>query len=165
MRDKLRRSGVSAAALLVLGGCGGDGDGGQGGTAGSGGLGGSGGASGCDSAEMCDDDNECTVDVCTDEGVCENDPAADETTCDLGICVTGLCEPVEAAFACTEAGIREAVALGGGPFGFSCDGAETVTTEADILITDDVILDGLGRMTIDGSDAHRLFSVADGATV
>lgn len=165
MRDRLRWIGVSAAALLVLGGCGGDGEGGQGGTAGSGGLGGSGGAPGCDSAEMCSDGDECTEDICTDEGVCENPPVADDTPCELGVCVTGLCEPVEAVFPCTEAGIRDAISLGGGPYGFSCDGAQTVTTEADILITDDVVLDGLGRMTIDGNDAHRLFTIAEGATV
>jgi hypothetical protein len=157
--------GVGVAALLALGGCGGDGDGGQGGSGGAGGIGGGGGAPECDSAEMCDDDNECTVNVCTDDGVCENDPVADETTCATGICVTGTCEPVEAAFPCTEAGIREAVSLGGGPYGFSCDGEQTVATEADILISDDVVLDGLGRMTLDGNDEHRLFSIADGATV
>jgi len=165
MGDKLRWMGVGLAALLALGGCGGDGDGGQGGSGGPGGNGGGGGAPGCDSAAMCDDDNECTVDVCTDDGVCENDPVADETTCATGICVTGTCEPVEAAFPCTEAGIREAVSLGGGPYGFSCDGEQTVATEADILISDDVVLDGLGRMTVDGNDEHRLFSIANGATV
>ena len=45
---------------------------------------------------------------------------------------------------CTESGIRGAIAEGGGPFTFACDGPTTVATEAEIVIDNDVILDGCG---------------------
>ena len=168
MRERLCLIRVGTAALLVLGGCSGEGVPGAGGTGGSGGIGGGGGGGGappCDSAEMCEDDNDCTVDVCTVEGVCENTPVADETPCELGVCVVGLCEPVESVFPCSEQGIRDAVSLGGGPYGFSCEGPQTITTDAEIMITNDVILDGSGTLTVDGNDEHRLFSVTDGTAV
>ena len=66
---------------------------------------------------------------------------------------------------CTEAGIRAAITEGGGPFTFACDGPTTVVTEAEIVIDNDVILDGLGWLTLDGNDEHRVFLVAEGATV
>ncbi|MBW2214789.1 MAG: hypothetical protein JRF48_10240, partial [Deltaproteobacteria bacterium] len=50
-------------------------------------------------------------------------------------CVDNVCP-------CTEAGIRAAIAEGGGPFTFECDGPTTVVTEAEIAIDNDVILDG-----------------------
>jgi hypothetical protein len=68
-------------------------------------------------------------------------------------------------FPCTEQGIRDAVALGGGPYGFACDGPQTIVTEAEIMITNDVVLDGLGRLTADGNREHRLFSVTNSTTV
>jgi hypothetical protein len=65
---------------------------------------------------------------------------------------------------CTEAGIRAAIAEGGGPFTFACDGPTTVVTEAEIVIDNDVTLDGEGNLTVDGNDDHRVFSVAEGVT-
>jgi hypothetical protein len=67
-------------------------------------------------------------------------------------------------FACTEQGIRDAIAEGGGPHTFDCDGPQTVMTEAEIIIDNDVILDGEGNLTVDGDDDHRVFSVAEGVT-
>ncbi|MGB8222483.1 MAG: hypothetical protein WCF10_07840 [Polyangiales bacterium] len=61
--------------------------------------------------------------------------------------------------ACTEAGIRAAIAEGGGPYTFDCDGPTTVVTEAEIRIDNKVILDGEGRLTMDGNLAHRVLSV------
>ena len=52
-------------------------------------------------------------------------------------------------FPCTEQGIRDAIALGGGPHTFDCDGPTTLTPEAGIVIDNDVILDGEG-LAIDG---------------
>jgi hypothetical protein len=72
-------------------------------------------------------------------------------------CVDNVCP-------CTEVGIRAAVAEGGGPFTFSCDGPTTVVTEAEIVIDNDVILDGEGNLTVDGNESHRLFSVPEGVT-
>ena len=65
---------------------------------------------------------------------------------------------------CTEAGIRAAIAKGGGPVLFDCDGPTTVVTQDEIVINNDVKLDGEGNLTVDGGEAHRLFSVAQGVT-
>lgn len=149
-------------------GCGSDGEvngsGGVGGVGGDGGTGGPGGAPECASNEACDDDNECTEDICASDGTCDNSAVADGAPCADGSCVVGACEPVESVFPCTEAGIRDAIAAGGGPNGFSCDGPQTVVIEAEISVDNDVILDGLDRLTVDGDGANRVFSVSDGTT-
>jgi hypothetical protein len=75
-------------------------------------------------------------------------------------CFDGLC----AAFPCTEQGIRDAIAEGGGPHFFACNGPTTVVTEAEIVIDNDVILDGEGNLTVHGNGNHRVFSVAQGIT-
>jgi hypothetical protein len=62
--------------------------------------------------------------------------------------------------ACTEAGIRAAIAEGGGPFTFNCDGPTTVVTDAEIVIDNHVILDGGGTLTVDGNQSHRVFQVS-----
>jgi hypothetical protein len=74
-------------------------------------------------------------------------------------------------FPCTEQGIRDAIAEGGGPHTFDCDGPQTVVTEAEIVIDNDVILDGEGKLTVDGGgehadslDNHRVFFVTEGVT-
>jgi hypothetical protein len=68
------------------------------------------------------------------------------------------------AFPCTEQGILDAIAEGGGPHTFACVGPTTVTTEAEIVIDNDVILDGEGNLTVDGDGAHTVFSVTEGTT-
>ena len=68
------------------------------------------------------------------------------------------------AFACTEQGIRDAIAEGGGPHFFDCDGPTTVVTAAEIIIDNNVILDGEGNLTVDGDEDHRVFSVSEGVT-
>jgi hypothetical protein len=60
---------------------------------------------------------------------------------------------------CTEQGIRDAIAVGGGPHTFICDGPTVVTTEATIDVENDVILDGEGNLIVDGGDDHRVFSL------
>ncbi|MBW2380309.1 MAG: hypothetical protein JRG70_12295, partial [Deltaproteobacteria bacterium] len=82
-------------------------------------------------------------------------------------------------FPCTEQGIREAIARGEGPIYFDCDGPTTVATEAEIVINNDVILDGEGNLIVDGGSAaplapsevapkvngaHRVFSIPEGVT-
>ncbi len=154
--------------LVLAAACSGNDSDGAGGAGGAGGMGGQGGAGGaepdCTSNEDCDDEQECTADVCTPEGVCESTTSEDETECSLGLCVSGVCEPVESAFPCTEEGIRQAVTAGGGPYGFLCDGAQTVTTAAEIVIDTDVILDGLGILTVDADGQHRPLSVLENVT-
>ena len=67
-------------------------------------------------------------------------------------------------FPCTEQGIRDAIAEGGGPHTFACVGPTTVVTQAEIVIDNDVILDGEGNLTVDGNGDHRVFSIGEGAT-
>lgn len=67
-------------------------------------------------------------------------------------------------FPCTEQGMRDAIAEGGGPHGFSCDGPTTVVSKARIVIDKDVILDGLRELTVDGDAKHLVFSVREGVT-
>jgi hypothetical protein len=70
----------------------------------------------------------------------------------------------EQVFPCSEQGIRDAIVEGGGPHTFACDGPQTVVTEGEIVIDNDVILDGEGNLTIDGNDNHRVLSVPEGVT-
>ena len=56
--------------------------------------------------------------------------------------------------------IRSAVAAGGGPYTFNCDGLQTVVTTAEIVIKRDVALDGEDKLTIDGNDSHRVLRIA-----
>jgi hypothetical protein len=161
---------ICVLALGIMGCSETSGTGGSGGSAGDGGAGG--GMPECRSPGDCDDDNECTDDTCL-AGVCEfmpvpdptgpekpGDPPGDGTTCGYyaGTCEAGSCV---GTFACTEAGIREAIAAGAGPHGFDCAGPTTVVTTDTILIDNDVILDGEGNLTVDGKDDHRVFLVQD----
>lgn len=120
-----------------------------------GGTGGSGEPVQCLGPEDCDDGNECTVAQCTDE-VCSSTPAADGMACTDGECRQGTCTPV---FPCTEQGVRDAIAEGGGPHLFGCDGPTTVligSDGSDLTITNDVILDGEGRLTLKNNRAAEV---------
>jgi len=149
------------------------GDGGSGGSAGAGGIGGDGGSAGssgsggapeCEGDGDCNDHNPCTQDWCSPEdGSCGYTDLADGKECAEGLCAAGQCEPIASLFPCTEQGIRDAIAAGGGPHGFLCDAP--VVTEKTIVINNNVILDGLGTLTVDGNDSHRVFSVLSGPTV
>jgi hypothetical protein len=115
----------------------------------------------CTVPRHCTDDEECTDDYCTVANMCVNAPKADGEPCSQGACLGGVCGTV---FPCTEQGIRDAIAAGGGPYTFACDGPTTVTTQAEITIDNDVILDGEGNLTVDGNDDHRVLSVVPGVT-
>jgi hypothetical protein len=69
---------------------------------------------------------------------------------------------VGGVFACTEQGIRDAITVGGGPHTFDCD--DPVVTESEIIIHNDVILDGQGNLTVDGNEDHPVLFVAEGVT-
>ena len=124
----------------------------------------------CADAELCEqvdcsDGDVCTDDVCDPaDGSCDNPIVDDGTPCDEGLCIDGKCEPFGTVFPCTEQGIRTAIATGGGPYAFSCDGLTTVKTSAEIVVDNDVILDGEGKLKLDGNQAHRVLSVAAGTT-
>jgi hypothetical protein len=69
------------------------------------------------------------------------------------------------AWPCTEQGIRDAIAFGGGPHTFACDGPTVVTTQAAIDIDNDVILDGEGALIVDGDLSHQVFRIGRLAVV
>ncbi len=147
----------------------------------------------CQSPEDCNDFNDCTDDTCTDR-MCEYTPLADGTACDesneckVGMCASGACDPEPVAdgtacgggagtclqgscvgtFACTDQGIRDAVAVGGGPHGFDCDGPQTVVLEEAVFVDQNVILDGLGNLSLTSERpsgfAEPLFVVQDGSS-
>jgi hypothetical protein len=79
----------------------------------------------------------------------------------LGLPIVG-CGETTGAFPCTEQGIRNAIVEGGGPHFFACDGPTAVVTEAEIELDNNVILDGERNLTVDGDEAHRVFSVPEG---
>jgi len=81
------------------------------------------------------------------------------------MCQSGACALTGTVLPCTEQGIRNAVAAGGGPYTFGCDGETRIVTKAEIVIDKNVILDGGGEMIVDGDRNHRVFSIAQGATV
>jgi hypothetical protein len=149
-----------------VGGAGGSGGaGGIGGTGGTGGVGGTGGSPQCESADDCVD-TECKVDGTCDStgGLCQYTEVADGTPCATGECLDGTCAAV-GAFPCTEQGIRDAIAAGGGPHFFACDGPTTIVTQAEITFDNDVILDGEGELTVDARDVDRALSVGTASTV
>ena len=110
----------------------------------------------------CTDRNDCTEEGGCDPAVGCTDPTpvTDGTVCAGGTCQAGVCDLTGTVLPCTEQGIRNAIAAGGGPYTFDCDGP--VVTEAEIVIDNDVILDGEGDLTVDGDESHRVFAVAEG---
>ena len=107
---------------------------------------------------LCDDENPCTDDDCDPaDGMCFATPVEDGTPCGPGgTCVDGGCI---AEFPCTEQGIRDAIQTGGGPLTFDCDGLETVKTRSTIVVGKDVILDGEGKLTVEGNGTDEVFAV------
>ena len=81
------------------------------------------------------------------------EPRPSEAACDVGAYELRL-------FSCTEQGIRDAIMEGGGPHFFACDGPTTVVTEAEIIIDNDVILDGGGNFILDAASEHRVLRVS-----
>ena len=122
----------------------------------------------CETAEECDDRNDCTADACTpfgDETVCENSMVDDGTPCAGGTCQAGVCALTGSVLPCSEQGILNAIVEGGGPYTFDCKGPTTVVTEEGIVIDTDVVLDGGGNLTLDGNEtADEVIGVEEGVT-
>jgi hypothetical protein len=118
----------------------------------------------CTTDEQCDDYNECTTGVCDPEsGRCEAPvPIADGMPCTGGACREGLCVPSSSVLPCTEQGIRNAIAAGGGPYTFGCNGPQTIVTETPLVIEKDITLDGEGKLTLDGNLHHPVFEAWSG---
>jgi hypothetical protein len=51
-------------------------------------------------------------------------------------------------FPCTEQGIRDAIAEGGGPHTFNCDGPQTIVLDSAVPVDNSVILDGEGIISL-----------------
>ena len=133
-------------------------DHGAGGAGGAGGVGGSGG-------DLCAGvvcpDTECqSGGTCnTMDGTCSYAMVAEDgAACSEGACLAGGCGRV-GAFACTEQGIRAAIAQGGGPHFFACDEATPVVLVERIVFNNDVILDGEGNLLFDAGMGQGLFLV------
>jgi hypothetical protein len=95
----------------------------------------------------CDDQNDCTEERCVaTTGLCEHTDLPDGTSCSGGGCEGGVCT---AEFSCTKEGILSAIAAGGGPYTFACDGPTTVAG-GQMVIDNDVALDGEGNLTVRG---------------
>jgi len=151
MRYRFRFWFAFALGLALMAGCSDEnGGGGSGGTAGTGGMAGTGGSDLC--AGIICEDTECKIDgTCNpSDGMCDYTLVEDGTACSEGECLDGVCAPI-GAFPCTEQGIRDAIAEGGGPHFFACDGPTMVVIGDRIEIDEDVILDGEGNLTVDGS--------------
>lgn len=113
----------------------------------------------CDDVTCFDDGDECTDDVCSPiDATCSYPASADGTSCanGAGTCFEGNCR---AEFPCTEEGVREAVAVMGGPHTFECHSPTTIATQSEIIIDRSVILDGEGNLTLDANDSHRVLHV------
>ena len=121
----------------------------------------------CESAEDCETDfggifapweararNDCTAAVCASNGFCDLPPVQDGEDCAGGTCQGGECELSGTVLPCAAQGIRNAVAAGGGPYTFDCDGPTTVLTRAQIIIDNDVSLDGEGNLIVDGLEVR-----------
>ena len=128
----------------------------------------------CDGAGTCvtcNDDTQCpsSLDDCAKPACvqheCSGAPVIDGTPCAGGTCQDGRCELNGLLLPCTEHGIRNAITAGGGPYTFDCQGATTVTTRAEIVVDNDVVLDGGGSLAVDGDGDHRVLSVPEGVVV
>lgn len=150
---------VFALCLAPLAGCSEtSGDGGSGGSAGSGGTGGNGGSAGSGGAGGIGGNGGTggTAGSGGDRGSGGAGGMAGSggTGGTVGLCQDDLCE-------CSEEGIRAAITEGGGPFTFDCDGPTTLVTGATIVIDKDVVLDGEGKLTVDGNTSHSVFWVEE----
>ena len=114
----------------------------------------------CAADTDCTDYKDCTTNACdTTTGLCSYTAAADGGPCAGGICQDGECMLTSSVLPCTAQGIRNAIAAGGGPYTFACDGPTRVVTEAEIVIDKDVVLDGQSNLIVDGGGSHRVFFV------
>ena len=105
----------------------------------------------CDTTDDCVDElNECTVATCVSSEYCDYAHVEDGAECAGGTCQSGRCALSGTVLPCTEQGIRNAIAAGGGPYTFDCDGPTTVETELGIVIDNDVLLDGEGLLLLSG---------------
>jgi hypothetical protein len=126
----------------------------------------------CEGLEPCEDDdfcrgyNDCRTDTCLNTSLCEQGgPAQDGTPCAGGTCESGACILEGSVLPCSEQGVRNAAAAGGGPYTFDCNGPTRVVTKAEIVINNDVELDGQNNLVLDGNNEHGVLSAGTGATV
>ena len=88
---------------------------------------------------------EADCEVETDQRGQPRPAGPDPKRCDVGSV------EVQVPFSCTEQGILDAIAEGGGPHTFDCVGPTTVVLDEPIKVDNSVILDGGGNMALSGS--------------
>lgn len=66
---------------------------------------------------------------------------------------------------CTERGLRDAIATGGGPYRFACDGSQAIVLSSSVVVDSDVTLDGHGELQIDGPADGIVFVIEAGSDV
>ena len=114
--------------------------------------------------------NDCMIGTCDSAaGKCHDPIAApDGTPCAGGVCDAGSCALTGLTMPCSEHGIRNAIAAGGGPYTFDCDGLNTVLVRRSFDIERDVVLDGEGALTVDGGmnpfRQDDVFGISENAT-
>jgi len=119
----------------------------------------------CDNDDDCSDLKDCTSDTCLSNGLCESTAVQDGTPCAGGTCEGGACALEGSVLPCSEDGIRNAVAAGGGPYALDCDEPTTVVLRATIRVDNDTILDGKG-VTLDARNtADTTFRVDERVAV
>ena len=108
----------------------------------------------------CDDGNDCTDERCiAATGLCEYTKRPDGSPCGDGGCEGGVCT---SEFACSKEGMLNAIAAGGGPYTFACDGSTTISI-GQIPVDNDVILDGETDLTVEGTFVIAAETVAEAA--
>jgi hypothetical protein len=110
----------------------------------------------CENDVDCSDYNDCTTEACLPSGLCEeNGPVQNGDPCAGGTCRSGECVLETSTLPCTDQGIRNAIATGGGPYTFDCDGPTrveaptTLSGNSDYFVDKDVTLDGEGDLEVD----------------
>ena len=116
----------------------------------------------CNEDSQCLSDlNDCTAKTCNvGENECEQILVPDGTLCAGGVCQSGECALSGFEQPCTDQGIRNAIAAGGGPYTFDCDGPTAIASGEDYVLERDVSLDGESRLEVEGP-----FVVSEGASV
>lgn len=129
-----------------------------------GGAGGVGGATEDLCASVICPDTECqSVGSCNaNDGRCSYASVAEDGfACSEGECLEGGCGRA-GAFACTEQGLRHAIALGGGPHYFACDEETPVVLAEPLVFDSEVILDGEGELTLEARNSLAIRVEAGG---
>lgn len=109
-------------------------------------------------------------------------PAATPTTAQAALASSpmqneAICTPIEpvslsnpqvvgtgSAASCTRQALQSALDSGG-QISFDCGGAATIALDAELVVSQDTVLDGGGLVTLDGQNSTRVINKQDGANL